>query len=66
MWNEEIEQDFIALKKAFTECGIQAFPDFGVGDLFVLTTMEQGEYSGSVVSGPGRTGEIPLVLGKKM
>ena len=32
LWNEEIEQDFIELKKAFTEGGIQAFSDFGVGD----------------------------------
>ena len=38
MWNEEIEQDFVELKRAFTEGGIQAFPDFGVGDLFILTT----------------------------
>ena len=37
LWNEEIEQDFIKLKKAFTEGGIQAFPDFGVGDAFILT-----------------------------
>ena len=33
LWNEEIEQDFIELKKAFTEGRIQAFPDLGVGDL---------------------------------
>ena len=26
------------MKKAFTEGGIQAFPDFGVGDPFILTT----------------------------
>ena len=38
LWNEEIERDFIELKKAFTEGGIQAFPDFGVGNLFILTT----------------------------
>ena len=38
MWNKEIEQDFVELKKAFTEGGIQAFPDFGVGDPFILTT----------------------------
>ena len=35
---EQGEQDFIKLMKAFTEGGIQAFPDFGVGDLFILTT----------------------------
>ena len=35
MWKEEIEQDFIQLKKAFTKGGIQAFPDFGVGDPFI-------------------------------
>ena len=38
LWNEEIEQDFVKLKKAFTEGGIQAFPDFRVGDPFILTT----------------------------
>ena len=32
LWNEEIEQDFVELKRAFTKGGIQAFPDFGVGD----------------------------------
>ena len=37
MWNEEIEQDFMELKKAFTKVGIQAFPAFGVGDPFILT-----------------------------
>ena len=37
MCNEEIKQDFIKLKKAFTKGGIQGFPDFGVGDLFILT-----------------------------
>ena len=35
MWNEKIERDLIELKKAFTDGGIQAFPDFGVGDLFM-------------------------------
>ena len=35
---EEIKGDFIELKKAFTEGGMQAFPDFGVGDPFILTT----------------------------
>ena len=38
LWNEEIETDFIELKKAFTEGGIQAFPDFRVGNPFSLTT----------------------------
>ena len=38
LWNEEIERDFVELKEAFTDDGIQAFPDFGVGDLFILTT----------------------------
>ena len=38
LWNKEIEQNFIELKRAFTEGGIQAFPDFGVGDPFILNT----------------------------
>ena len=38
LWNEEIERDFVELKKAFTMGGIQAFPDFGVGDPFILST----------------------------
>ena len=37
MWSKEVEQDFLELKKAFTKGGIQAFPDFGVGDLLTLT-----------------------------
>ena len=31
LWNEEIERDFFELKRVFTEGGIKAFPDFGVG-----------------------------------
>ena len=38
LWNKEIGRDFVELKRAFTEGGIQAFPDFGVEDLFILTT----------------------------
>ena len=38
VWNKETEGDFMELKKEFTEGGIKAFPDFGVGDLFILTT----------------------------
>ena len=38
LWNKEIDRDFVKLKKAFTERGIQAFPDLGVGDPFILTT----------------------------
>ena len=33
-----MENDFKALKKAFTEEGIEVFPDFGVGNPFILTT----------------------------
>ena len=33
-----MEKDFQELKKAFTEGGIQAFLDFGEGDLFIMTT----------------------------
>ena len=36
LWNKEIERDFVELKRAFTEGGIQAFPDFEVGDLVAL------------------------------
>ena len=38
LWTVEIERDFSKWKKALTEGGIQAFPDFGVGDPFILTT----------------------------
>ena len=44
------QQDFIKLKRAFTECGIQAFPDFGVGDLFILTTYWSKENIPGVLS----------------
>ena len=30
MWSEEIERDFIELKKAFTEGGMQAFRTLGL------------------------------------
>ena len=38
LWNEEIGRDFVELKRAFTKGGVQAFPNFEVGDLFILTT----------------------------
>ena len=50
MWNEEIEQDFIKLKRAFTDGGIQTFPDFGVGDLFILATNWSKENIAEVLS----------------
>ena len=50
MWNEEIERDFVQLKKAFTEGGIQAFPNFGVGDPFILTTDWSKENFAGVLS----------------
>ena len=50
LWNEEIERDFVELKKAFMEGGIQDFPDFGVGDLFILTTDESKENIVGVLS----------------
>ena len=50
MWNEEIEQDFIELMRAFTEGRIQAFPDFGVGDQFILTTDWSKENIAGVLS----------------
>ena len=50
LWNEEIERDFIELKEAFTEGGIQAFPDFGVGDPFILTTDWSKENIAGVLS----------------
>ena len=42
--------DFVKLKKAFTEGEIQAFPDFRVGDLFILTTEWSKENIGGVLS----------------
>ena len=50
MWNKEIQPDFIELKRAFTEGGIQAFPDFGVGDQFILTTNWSEENIAGVLS----------------
>ena len=38
MWKEEIERDFMQLKETFTKGGIQAFPDFGIENLFIFTT----------------------------
>ena len=33
VWNQEVEKDFVQLKEAFVQGGIQAFPDFGIADL---------------------------------
>ena len=38
LWNKEVEQDFIELKKAFTQGKIQALPDFRVVYQLILTT----------------------------
>ena len=56
------------LKKAFTEGGIQAFPDFGVGDPAVQIDhrLEQGEHHGGVISSIERIGEVPRMLGEKV
>ena len=45
-----MEQDFFELKKAFTNGRIQAFPDFGFGDLFILTTHWSKENMAVVLS----------------
>ena len=50
LWNEEIEIDFVKLKKAFTKRGIQAFPNFIVGDPFILTTDWSKENIAGVLS----------------
>ena len=49
LWNKEIERDFMELK-AFTDGRIQAFPDFGVGDPFILTTDWSKENIAGVLS----------------
>ena len=50
MWNKEIEQDLMELKKSFTEGRIQAFQDFGIGDPFILTTNWSKDNMGGVLS----------------
>ena len=57
---------FYLLKKAFTKGGIQAFPDFGVGDLFILTTdcSKENIEEGCLRSRRGRRDSS--VLGKKV
>ena len=50
LWDKEIEQDFVELKKAFTEGGIQAFPDFEGGTPFILTTDWSKENIAGVLS----------------
>ena len=50
VWNEEIEKDFVQLKEAFTQGGIQAFPDFGIADPFILTTDWSQENIAGVLS----------------
>ena len=66
LWNEEIERDFIELKKPFTEGGKQAFPDFGVGDPFILTTdWSKENIGGGVISSTGQTEEVPRMLSRE-
>ena len=43
-------RDFVELKKAFTEEGIQTFPDFVEGDPFILTTDWSKENIAGVLS----------------
>ena len=43
-------QDFIKLKKAFSHRGVQAFPDFRLGDQFILTTDWSKENNTGVLS----------------
>ena len=50
LWNEEIRRDFVKLKRAFAEGGIQAFPNFGLGDPFILTTDWSKENIAGVMS----------------
>ena len=50
--------DLIELKKAFTDDRVQAFPDFGVGDLFILTTDWSKENIAGVLSGGCRSGSM--------
>ena len=67
LWNKVIGRDFVELKRAFTEGGIQAFSDFGVGDPFILTTDWSKENIQGVLSQVKRwTRKIPGMLGKKV
>ena len=50
LWKEEMERDFFELKRVFTEGGIQPFPDFRVGELFILTTEWSKENIAGVLS----------------
>ena len=50
LWNEEIEQDFIELKNAFTNGGLHVVPAFRFGDLFILTTDWSKENIAGVLS----------------
>ena len=60
MWNEEIERDFINLKKAFIDSGIQAI------SIHIDHSLEQGEHRGGVISSAGRTGKVPQMLGEEV
>ena len=64
--NKEIEQDFFELKRAFTEGGVQAFPDFGEGDPFILTTDWSKENFKSLIPGSRRTRKILGMTWKKV
>ena len=44
------DRDFVQLKEAFTKGGIQAFPDFEIGNPFILTTDWSQENIAGVLS----------------
>ena len=50
------------MKKAFTEGEIQSFPEFRVGDLFILTT----DWSKKNILGAGWTRAVPRMLGQEV
>ena len=67
LWNKEIERDFVELKKTFTDGWIQAFPDFWIGDPFILTTdWSKENIAWGVMSSTEWTGEVPRMLGEKV
>ena len=60
MWNKEIEQDFVELKKAFTKGRM------GWRSVHLNHRLKQVEHKGSVILGAGWAGEVPWILGEEV
>ena len=67
LWKNEIERDFIKLKKESIHRGRNtSVPGFGGWrSVYINHRLEQEEHPGGIVSSTGQEGEVPGMLGKE-